>query len=271
MQLLSSELNAALGGEDLFKVVDSLKGTIYRQMADRKTLKVIVGGEPYFVKIHYGVGWAEIFKNLLTLKLPVLGAINEWKAITKLEKGGLKTMQIAGYGSYGLNPATIKSFIITKEISNTISLEDLFLKQPVPFPLKLRLVNEVSSMVKLLHREGVNHRDLYICHFLMDLSSMQTSRPMLFLIDLHRAQIRHQVPRRWLVKDVGALFFSIFDTTIDLKDLYRFMKIYSGKSLRKTFEEDMVFWCQVMKRAHSLYLQDHDELPAWINKLEQRN
>ncbi len=33
-----------------------------------------VDGRGYFVKIHRGIGWGEIAKNLLTAKLPVLGA-----------------------------------------------------------------------------------------------------------------------------------------------------------------------------------------------------
>ena len=51
-----------------------LQGKVYRAFANRKTLFVRVAGKGYFLKLHGGVGWKEIFKNLLQLKLPVLGA-----------------------------------------------------------------------------------------------------------------------------------------------------------------------------------------------------
>ena len=43
-------------------------------------------GSHYFAKIHHGVGWREILKNLLHLKLPVLGAENEWRALNLLPR-----------------------------------------------------------------------------------------------------------------------------------------------------------------------------------------
>jgi hypothetical protein len=37
------------------------------------------------------VGWAEILKNLLSLRLPVLGAANEWRAIRRLAELGVES------------------------------------------------------------------------------------------------------------------------------------------------------------------------------------
>ncbi len=45
-----------------------MQGEVFRQMASRKTIRVTLDGAPYFAKIHYGVGWWEIVKNLLHLK-----------------------------------------------------------------------------------------------------------------------------------------------------------------------------------------------------------
>ena len=37
---------------------------IYRNKEGRKTLKFNHQGRPYFLKLHLGIGWGEIFKNL---------------------------------------------------------------------------------------------------------------------------------------------------------------------------------------------------------------
>uniref|UniRef100_A0A1I7YB18 DUF885 domain-containing protein n=1 Tax=Steinernema glaseri TaxID=37863 RepID=A0A1I7YB18_9BILA len=68
-------------GRDAFDAVEALQGEVYRELEGRRTLRTEVEGNGYFVKIHRGIGWGEIFKNLFTAKLPVLGAGQEWQAI----------------------------------------------------------------------------------------------------------------------------------------------------------------------------------------------
>jgi hypothetical protein len=74
----------------------------------------------------------------------------------------------------------------------------------------------------------------------------------LFLIDLHRMQLRRQTPMRWKVKDIAGLYFSSMDIGLTQRDLLRFMVAYRGKSLRDTLKED-AFWNAVLKRGRSLY------------------
>src|SRR5690606_734405 len=90
----------------------------------RRTLRFEAGGHGYFLKLHQGVGWGEIIKNLLQLRLPVIGARNEYQAIRALERLGLATLTIAGYGERGWNPARRLSFLVTDELADVVSLED---------------------------------------------------------------------------------------------------------------------------------------------------
>lgn len=57
--------------------------------------------------------------------------------------------------------------------------------------------------------------------------------------------------QRWLVKDVGGLYFSALNIGLSKRDLFRFMKAYSGKSLHLTLSQDEVFWRKVKSRALS--------------------
>ena len=41
----------------------------------RRIIRFDRHGRQFYMKCHYGVGWREIFKNLLTLRLPVIS----WK------------------------------------------------------------------------------------------------------------------------------------------------------------------------------------------------
>ena len=93
-------------------------------------------------------------------------------------------------------------------------------------------------MARKMHRAGINHRDFYLCHFLMDEPLALDQAPVLHLIDLHRAQIRQNVPRRWLVKDLGGLLFSAFEKGLTSRDLLRFMRLYSDRPLREVLAKD---------------------------------
>ena len=133
-------------------------------------------------------------------------------------------------------------------------------------------------MARKMHKAGINHRDFYLCHFLMDVPSAEDpeearekdKRPVLHLVDLHRAQIRQNVPRRWLVKDLGGLLFSAFEKDLTRRDLLRFVRIYSDRPLREVLVKEAGVWDEVVERAIKLWLQDHDLLPGSVTRLLAR-
>ena len=84
---------------------------VYRNKEGRKTLRFDWQQRSWFLKIHNGIGWSEIFKNLLQGRLPVLGASNEYRAVLALEALGVDTMSVGAYASSGANPARLKSMI----------------------------------------------------------------------------------------------------------------------------------------------------------------
>lgn len=203
-------------------------------MPDRTTLRFERGGKGYFLKFHRGVGWGEILKNLLFFRLPVLGAENEKAAIQLLAERGVDTMTAAGYGTEGCSPASRRSFLITEEIADAPSLEEITAdwgEQPPPDEVKIRLIKVVAHMVRAMHEAGINHRDLYLCHFLLQGGSLEVPRPA--LIDLHRAQIRKTVPARWRRKDLAALYSSAAHIPLTDRDQLRFLRIYFGRPLRE--------------------------------------
>ena len=258
---IAAELKPCFSDSDLFEQVDDLDGEIYRQIDERRTFRILLENRPYFVKVHHGVGWAEIFKNLSQGRPPVLGARNEWLAIERLHARGVPTMTASLYCERGRNPSARRSAIITQSLEPTISLEDYETDDVVQ---KRRILEKVARISGDMHRAGVNHRDFYLCHFLM--RTDKGSDIELHVIDLHRAQVRERVPIRWQVKDLGGLLFSAFEKGLTGRDLLRFIRTYSGKELRDALSEKSL-WRRVIKRAKKLYLQDHDSLPDEIKRL----
>jgi heptose I phosphotransferase len=255
--ILAEPFKSLWAGRDAFHEVEGLQGEVYRELEARRTLRTEVAGKGFFVKIHRGIGWGEIFKNLLTAKLPVLGAGQEWRAIQRLQKAGVPTMTAVAYGEKGRNPADQHSFIITEELAPTVSLEDFSINwrmQPPEPRLKRALIDEVARMTGMMHRAGVNHRDCYICHFLLHTDKPVTADDFkLSVIDLHRAQTRPAITKRWRNKDLAALYFSALDIGLTRRDKLRFLKGYFMQPLRQILREEASLLAWLEGKANKLY------------------
>ena len=254
--ILGEPFQTLWAGRDPFDAVEQLQGQVYRELDGRRTLRTEVQGRGYFVKIHRGIGWAEIVKNLATAKLPVLGAGQEWRAIQRLHQVGVPTMTAVAYGARGSNPAAQHSFIITEELAPTISLEDYsldWLQNPPDPVLKRALIAEVARMTGTMHRAGVNHRDCYICHFLLHTDKPLTAGDFrLSLIDLHRAQVRRQTPRRWRDKDLAGLYFSALGIGLTRRDELRFLVGYFQRPLRQILRDEAALLSRLERKAEKL-------------------
>jgi heptose I phosphotransferase len=244
-------------GKDPFAEVEALQGQVYRELEGRRTLRTEVQGRGYFVKIHRGIGWGEVFKNLFSAKLPVLGAGQEWAAIKRLHDVGIPTMTAVAYGERGGNPAAQHSFIVTEELAPTVSLEDYcrdWPTQPPAAPAKWALIRRVADMAGNMHRAGVNHRDCYICHFLLHTDRPFDSRDFrLSVIDLHRAQTRSRTPHRWRNKDLAALYFSALDIGLTGRDKLRFLRTYFQRPLRQVLSDEAALLGWLERKAAKLY------------------
>ncbi len=274
---LAKEIAEAWAGDDPFVRAQQQQGKIFREKEGRRTVRFSLNEKPfdkkptdqkyYFLKLHQGVGWGEVIKNMLRFRVPVIGAQNEWLAIKKLHQLGLHTMTAVGYGRRGFNPAKQLSFLITDELTDTISLEEVCTKwpqHPPRFALKQAVIAQVAEIARRLHENGVNHRDFYLCHFLADLSVgkekvkgnslaeiLLAENLRLYVIDLHRAKVRKKVPQRWIIKDLAGVYFSALDIGLTSRDVLRFMKIYSRKNTRQLMD-DRAFWRKVFRRTNQL-------------------
>ncbi len=245
-----------------FEEMMMLKGEVYRALEGRSTQRIVLDNQVYFIKQHRGVGWKEIFKNIFQLKIPVISAKNEWLALRRLQELNIASPKIISYGCRGINPAIRKSYIVMEALKNHISLEELSKKWqncPPSFITKKNLIEAVAHIARTLHENGVNHRDFYICHFLLEVSLLEVEpisrNPKLYLIDLHRACVRKKIPVRWIIKDLAGLYFSVKNIGLTQRDFLRFIRIYHNKTYhnKNSFREEFEFWKKVVQRGEKLY------------------
>ncbi|VEB76667.1 Lipopolysaccharide core heptose(I) kinase rfaP [Providencia rustigianii] len=253
---LKAPFNELWKDKDPFVETDKLQGEVFRALETRKTLRFQLDDKSYFIKIHYGTTLKEVLKNLISFRLPVLGADREWNAIHTLTQVGVDTMNGRAFGQKGFNPLRRHSFIITEDLTPTVSLEDFcanWAKEPPKFKTKQMIIQRVAEMVRKMHGAGINHRDCYICHFLLHLPFTEDQQNLkISVIDLHRAQLRKSVPMRWRNKDLIGLYFSSAEIGLTQRDIYRFMKTYFELPLKDILRQEQRLLDIAQKRSEKI-------------------
>lgn len=268
---------------DEFLAIDGV--TVKQEVASRRTYRFERDGRGFFIKAHFGVGWREIFKNLLLLKRPILGAENEWRAIKRFGQPevSIETMGLAAYGKQGWNPARQRSFIMTDALDETIDLEhwlpelEQWPNQAERLRLKRAVIRRLGDIGRRLHGNGMNHRDFYLCHFRLDISKAAPLPDVhdlhIYLMDLHRVEQYEKLPERWAVKDIAGLLFSaLFDSkgiALNRSDIIRFIEAYTGEHWRDALSVHHDFWRKVLERIMRTYKKDKGEaapLPACLQQ-----
>lgn len=243
-----------LFGQDPFSEIMRLQGRVYRDVIGRRTMKVNLGNDSYFIKQHFGVGWREIFKNILSFKTPILGAMTEVQAIKKLVEIGIATTPLVAYGVKGLNPATQQSFVITEDLGDITSLEDVcedWKNNPPQAQFKRNVVIAMAKLAARLHGAGLCHRDFYLCHLALKKERLAQGEIELILVDLHRMLLGQKSNGSAVMKDIAGLYFSAMDCGFTAEDWELFKQHYLSQSA--------TFWTKAEARANQLYAKFHTE------------
>ena len=204
-----------------------LEGMVVKSaVRERSTESLDLGGTRIYVKKHFFPGIREILKNLLRLRFPT-GALNEWRALLAFHAHNIPTMIPICAGSKPfLWRIEKESFLLTDDLGDTTRLNDFF-KENSATPCRGKLLEKKRGILKNLaditrkmHNAGINHRDYYLCHILLD------SKEKLYVIDLHRVDVGDSIGKRWMVKDLAALLFSSLEVPVTHGQRLAFYKRY---------------------------------------------
>ncbi|HWB53198.1 MAG TPA: lipopolysaccharide kinase InaA family protein [Tepidisphaeraceae bacterium] len=122
----------------------------------------------------------------------------EVEGIRLLERAKIPTVELIGHGKL----ADERSFLILNDLAG-YTAGDKWLERGQsidPF------IEPVAELAAQLHRAGLHHRDLYICHFMLRADPKDVR-----LIDAARVRSLPRGPLRlrWIVKDVAQLWHSL--------------------------------------------------------------
>lgn len=268
---LTDELRKALPeGADPFEWFLQGGGEVHRHVKNRLTYEVNSGDMHFYVKRHLGCGWGEVLKEWYRFRKPVVSARTEWEGAERLAAAGVRVPSVLGKGERGRYPHAVESFVVLEALEDCESLEHckegwLEVSGLRWIALKRKLLQEVGDMTRKMHNSGINHRDCYLCHFLINRDLIQhwqvNDDTPLTLIDLHRVQQRSTVPPRWLLKDLRSLFFSAMDVGLTSTDCARFLRAYLGSDWKDQVRDQAKFWATTCRAAIKMYTSWHKQDP----------
>ena len=158
----------------------------------------------------------------------------ECNPIEALQRCGIGTPRVIAHGQSWAGFFEKRSFLVTEKIPDAQSLGD---RLPHCFYLedsshsrhqRHRFIRTLAEFVKRFHELGYRHRDLYLAHIFQD------TEDRLFLIDLARAFHPWILKKRFLIKDLAQIYYSMpadhFSRSDRLRFYFRYMDL---RTLRK--------------------------------------
>jgi heptose I phosphotransferase len=224
----SRHLLDAHGLREFSDFMSLARGISVARKRGRTVVRFELGERAFYLKRNR-FHWGEFWKTLLRLRLPPRGARQEWQSILAVQDAGIPTVPPVAMGERVCWGIEAESFTLTEELYDTEPLENLIRREfagnfsPLMRAEKRDLIMRVATLTRRLHGSGMYHQDLYLGHFFLGRDKR------LYLIDLQRVVRCARVPRRYVVKDLGQLAFSAWETGgISRTDRMRFFHAYLG-------------------------------------------
>ena len=207
-------------------------------------------GLSVYLKRHYRLPLAD---RLLALVNPAgrhSPAAAEWAHLERARSLGISVPEVVAAGEWIGPWGALRSYLMVAELVGHAPLHEALpelaqaLEPAGPSPaFKRSLVVEMAEMAAKLHAAHAFHKDLYLCHFFLDLRPRVAARGQALpdrppppggpSVDGHP---------RWRWKDLGQLLYSTHGVPgIDDRDRLRFWKHYRRRS--------RVFWPAAQARA----------------------
>lgn len=252
---LDPRFRAALPA-DLAETVMGLKSLDrLHEKQGRSTARVVFHGPdgplPVYLKRHFRLPWTDRVAALLHPSGRHTPGAAEFAHLDRARALGVRVPQVVAAGEWIGPGARAQSFLMLAELTGFLPLHEAVpelarqLDAPAFAAVKRGLVREMAAQAAALHGARVFHKDLYLCHFYLDMARFDRPGGRLALIDLHRLGEHRAWPDRWRWKDLGQLLYSTVGIEgVTARDALRFFAHYRRRLdlARPRWQARMVAW-----------------------------
>ncbi len=183
------------------------RATLLRDTGTRRNYSVKAEGTGFFLKVHVkGAGGGKRSPGRM-----------EWENHLLLMRIGIRTPNPVAFGE-----DQERSFFVSRDCEGTPCDDPSLRLESLDAVTRKSTVLELARVIARMHRHRLFHRDLYLCHILLNSGKI-------FIIDLQRLDYAGLTSRHRRVKDLAALLYSSMPIPVSQTDRLRFMKSYMGE------------------------------------------
>jgi Lipopolysaccharide kinase (Kdo/WaaP) family len=189
-------------GLDAESVFDHPQVKAWRRLPDRQNCTLDYADES-------GAAQRLHIKRYAAVSKPRTPADEEVRGHRYLAYEKIPTAELVGYGRL----ADRRSFVIFADLAG-FTPADKLIAAGTPFDC---LRDVTADLAARLHRTGLHHRDLYLCHFMVKLMEGDSAAaPEVRLIDAARVRPIGNVftRHRWMIKDLAQFWYSTLQLPI---------------------------------------------------------
>lgn len=195
-------------------------------------------GVSVYLKRQYRLPWTARLAATLHPAGRYSPAGAEWNHLEHSRSLGIDVPEVVAAGERIGPRGGLSAFLMVAELTGCEALHEAIPRladrlEPRAFAaLKRRVIAEMARIAATLHASRLFHKDLYLCHYFLDVERLDEDggkAPRLVLIDLHRlSSPATRAGSAWLRwKDLGQLLYSTFGVDgIDHRDRLRFWRSY---------------------------------------------
>lgn len=201
-------LLAANGIHSARDLWDTGSEPVKNAVADRSTSRAFLVSDrgsrrvEVFIKRYLKLTRRERLKRVVSFKPVFLyPALHEWDALCAFNKAGLKTLTPIAAGCLG-----DKTCNMTLGLKEYVRASELFAGElRSDARRRRRMIVRIAEYAGRMHAAGMAHQDFYLVHFFVKPGEDDE----IYLIDLQRVLIRKKLNKRWIIKDLAQMNFSM--------------------------------------------------------------
>ena len=230
----------------------------------RSTARVVFDGPsgplPVYLKRHYRLSWSARMAALVSPAGHHTPAAAELDHLARAHALGIQVPEAVAAGEEIGPWGRLQSFLMVAELSKSLALNEALppLRSRMDSAsfeaLKRGLAKETAEITARLHTSYIFHKDLYLCHFFLDMTKAEAPGRRLALIDLHRMAEHRVGVDYWRWKDLGQLLYSTRGVAgIGPRDALRFWVHYARLARPRwpRFQLRMIAWRAARYRRHN--------------------
>lgn len=158
--------------------------------------------------------------------------LKEFGHYCDFRRRGLATPVALGAGMARKAGGLVRSFLITRDFSPFVDLEELVLNRPESLQgqanagRKKNILRAVARYARAMHEVGCNQKDFNATHVL--LAGLDDENPQVALFDLQRVDTNPLQRLRWPIKALAEFFYTLPPSLFDEEDRRFFFLAYKG-------------------------------------------